>query len=273
MKRLLGFILASGVVAMACSVEVADEATSGELVEEAVSCKDPQVTKYQLEASLAVAVANELKRWEPSKDFRVNTSRWDVELTSDGLTQCANNGKPGCPNVTALLELQWNGFGKITNHWPDQFRNLIKTHLERYIQNERNKHFPQVDGVTLEPNKVTSWDCGPMNWFTSSDPDASKLFYKMIAYGGATYPGGYVENPFLNFTTAGNEVGIDPIGEVVGGGTTAPAAGSCETTSNGAKYQCNSPSVGFCCFNTTNAKSGVWAKSTWNPCMLLCQVR
>lgn len=260
MKKTIALIISGAALTMACSVETEPEANV-EQGEEAYSCTAPDAKKYEFEATLAVAAAKELRRWEPDVDFYIHQGRqWDwstysVQLTQAGLNQCAANGKTGCPIVSDLLALQWNGEPEIAGHKESWFRQTLVAHLDRYIAFKRNNMIPQVDNVTLDPSHVTQWSCGPMNWFISSDPDASKLWAKMIAYGGATKLGEYPENPFLNFSWNGREVGVDPNNDMTGDGSTT-ASGSCSTAPSKIDY--THACAGTCCF--VNSKYGTYQK-------------
>lgn len=244
MKTVTALALLMGAVALGCSADVADETVvvGGE---QPLSCTDPQTKSYELEATLASVVARELGRWEPHLDFRIDQSNWSVALTEAGLAQCEAKGVPGCPVTAELLSLQFNGQPEIKDHDEGHFRNLLTAHLGRYMSFYQNRMIPQVDGVTLDPSHETEWSCGTMKWFISSDPDASKLFYKMIAYGGATSRFSQADNPFLNFSVRGDQVGIDPNNDLDGNGGNSES-GMCSTAPT--KVDSTHACAGTCCF-------------------------
>lgn len=251
-KIVSGLII--GAAASGCTAEIEPEEPLGTSTEE-LSCTDPQTKTYELEATLAVAVANELRRWEPDIDFYIDYNTYSVRLTRAGLDQCARNGKSGCPVVSDILQLQYYGTPEIVGHSEHQFRGVLFAHMDRYLAYRQRTYVPRIDNVTLSPSHVTRWSCGPMNWFVTSDPDASKLWSKMIAYGGADRLGGTAENPFLNFTTSGNQVGIDPNNDMTGAVTTT-SSGSCSTAPSKIDY--TGSCSGTCCY--VSGKYGRYVK-------------
>src|SRR5688572_11257574 len=83
-------------------------------------------------ASLAVAVANELGRWDANADFEVRNGK--LELSSTGTTRC-NSSPQGCSNVTAMLRLQDDASSVVPNHSPSIYRNKLVT----WYQNQKSK--------------------------------------------------------------------------------------------------------------------------------------
>src|SRR5688572_12742084 len=65
-----------------------------------------------LAASLAVAAANELARWDATADFELRNGK--LELSQTGELRCS--GK--CPNIAALLRLQDDVSSVVKNHSP-----------------------------------------------------------------------------------------------------------------------------------------------------------
>lgn len=228
----------------ACAANTTGEDRSGH-ASDALSCTDPQTRTYELEASLAVAVAQELRRWEPDLDFEIDGETYSVRLTSVGYDQCSANGSAGCPVVSELLGLQFHGEPEIRGHDANQFRDVLYAHMMRYLAYRSRSSSPRVDGVTLSATTVTAGPCGPMNWFVSSDPDASKLWSKMIAYGGRDALGQEPENPFLNFSTSGRLVGIDPNNDMTGG-SLPTSSGVCSTARS--VIDLSGAKAGLCCF-------------------------
>lgn len=72
-----------------------------------------------LTAALAVAIANELGRWDVSTDFQVTAGK--LELSTTGKLHCGS----GCGNVTALLRLQDDASSVIKNHTPATYRSKL----------------------------------------------------------------------------------------------------------------------------------------------------
>ena len=65
--------------------------------EQALSASCGGDDSNSLAASLAVAIANELGRWDVNTDFAVVNGK--LELSATGLLHCGSN----CKNITALL--------------------------------------------------------------------------------------------------------------------------------------------------------------------------
>jgi ricin-type beta-trefoil lectin protein len=74
-----------------------------------------------LTAALAVAIANELGRWDVSTDFQVTGGK--LELSATGKLHCGS----GCANITALLRLQDDASSVIKNHVPATYRTKLTT--------------------------------------------------------------------------------------------------------------------------------------------------
>lgn len=79
-------------------------------------------------ASLAVAIANELERWDVSGDFQVVNGK--LELSAMGLQRC--NGR--CGNISALLRLQDDAASAVPNHSPAVYRTKLTTWYQQQGQ-------------------------------------------------------------------------------------------------------------------------------------------
>lgn len=243
-NHLLPAALSSVIALSACAGDITPADRSGHATD-TLSCTDPQTRTYELEASLAVAVAQELRRWEPDIDFEIDTQRYGVRLTSSGYDQCSANGKAGCPVVSELLALQFHGEPEIRGHDENQFRDVLYAHMMRYMTFRSRSSSPPIEDVRLRATTITAGPCGPMHWFVSSDPDASKLWSRMIAYGGRDTLGQAPENPFLNFSTRGHLVGIDPNNDMTGGSVTT-SSGACSTAPS--LIDPSGGRAGLCCY-------------------------
>jgi Ricin-type beta-trefoil lectin domain-like len=73
-------------------------------------------------ASLAVATANELGRWDVLGDFEVRNGK--LELSQTGQLHC---GTDGCNNITALLRLQDDSASEVPYHSPSIYRSKLTT--------------------------------------------------------------------------------------------------------------------------------------------------
>jgi hypothetical protein len=72
-----------------------------------------------LSAALAVAIGNELGRWDVTTDFQVVNGK--LELSTTGKLHCGS----GCGNITALLRLQDDVSSAIKNHSPATYRSKL----------------------------------------------------------------------------------------------------------------------------------------------------
>jgi hypothetical protein len=87
-------------------------------------------------ASLAVATANELGRWDAVGDFELRAGK--LELSSTGELHCG----AGCANIRALLRLQDDAASAVPNHEPLQYRSLLSS----WYQEQRAALTQLVDG-------------------------------------------------------------------------------------------------------------------------------
>jgi hypothetical protein len=99
------------------------EASYGAAREAVAACvgDDLQYDFNGLAASLAVAVANELSRWDVSTDFVLDGDR--LALSHTGLSMCKNE----CDNVKAVLALQDDSSAGTPTHAPAIFRSKLTT--------------------------------------------------------------------------------------------------------------------------------------------------
>jgi hypothetical protein len=72
-------------------------------------------------ASLAVATANELGRWDAALDFELKDGK--LELSATGELHCG----AGCANIRALLRLQDDAASAVPNHEPAQYRSQLSS--------------------------------------------------------------------------------------------------------------------------------------------------
>jgi hypothetical protein len=273
------------------SSEGSDEGDYGTAAEALMSCSNPDGTNSVM-AAFAVAVAQELGRWNTSKDFVMNlTSGWSessygaqqaIKLASGsdasgpiGKSRCAD-GK--CARVQALLDMQY-----------DQANNKV------YIQGSGTTK------VLLSPSALRSrmyakWgeqktcDASPRNGdSTACTTEKHVLKYSSSAVGGCDLnvtfaanntSGGALlytnqlknelkfadaTNPYINFTNLGNGyVSIDPTYGLddIGTSTTATCTAACTKISmTDVSGQCCS------CSGVTKA----FGKSAWSAITYLCQ--
>src|SRR5690606_2381116 len=112
-----------------------DVASYFEQVEQEVTaCDDAQYDHWRYMAALAVASANELGRWNAAKDF-VKESTYNrprIFLSQEGLARC----KPsGCPNVSAILQMQNTETSIVARHDPLLLRQYLVAYYDRQVNN------------------------------------------------------------------------------------------------------------------------------------------
>lgn len=217
MKKLLALVCTMGATSLGvgCSAEAGQSPVEevGE-VSQALVCSGE--SKYKTEAGLAAAVAIEIGRWESHLDFWMLPSG-GLALTQAALDRCAARGYPGCPNVSAILKLQWYGAPEIPGHYPDQFRNILVAHYQEYMSFYQNNALPLTEVVDLDyvTSNTEACDDGDgtyeMHWYAVDLPDDKLhlLKWKLAAYGSRP-ANPQPENPFLNFSVSEGLVGIDP---------------------------------------------------------------
>ena len=218
-------------------------------------------------AALGVATAKELRRWQSSSDFAVSNN--SLVLTSTGKAQCSD-GK--CWNTQAVLDLQrapFNTikFGSITFN-ADNFRSsLVAKHEEQRVCDSRPSN--QQGSCTVEAHRLTfksqqAGSCDTMFTFDATSPTGAPLKFpgnlknKLIFVGEPS-------NPYINFTSTGTTVSLDPTYGLVEDGTST--AGSCAPTCTKIS---SSSMLGQCCTCGTRTSTFVNA-STTNPNIYRCQ--
>jgi len=143
-------LLAASLVAAGCTVGYEEPQGGSDVPSESLSqpvaaCVGDDVN-YDFNAfaaSLAVATANELGRWDATADFEVRNGK--LELSQTGQMRCAN----GCPNVSMLLRLQDDAAASVPNHSPSIYRSKLT-----------GWHGTQVQKLTELVNKMLRLDKG-----------------------------------------------------------------------------------------------------------------
>jgi hypothetical protein len=100
------------------------EATVASVVQPVAACAGDDVNyDYNaFAASLAVAIADELERWDVNADFEVRSGK--LELSATGTARCAAFPE-GCGNTIALLRLQDDAAASVPNHSPAVYRQKL----------------------------------------------------------------------------------------------------------------------------------------------------
>jgi hypothetical protein len=259
---------------------LSDEMELGQVEQGVMSCTNPDGTNSVM-AALAVSTAQELKRWQPSKDFVVfGTSgqseaaagpQQAIKLTPVGKQQCAD-GK--CAKVQALLDMQYeqaNGKVKFPGNVvlsPSALRSRLVAKLrEQATCESRPVNGGASNNCPVEEHKLTFQSATKGNCDTN-------FFFKATTTTGAAlkYPAQLKnkliwvdnQNPYVAFQSAGDVISIDPTWGL--NEDTTNSAGSCTS----ACTKISTASVaGACC--SCNGATKKFAKSAWNAQTFLCQ--
>ncbi|MET0410247.1 MAG: hypothetical protein ABW217_03075 [Polyangiaceae bacterium] len=271
-----GMIQACGSVDPSVDSELADE-SFGQVEQGVMNCANPDGTNSVM-AALAVATAQELKRWQPSKDFVVfGTSgkseasggpQQAIKLTSTGKGRCSDGR---CAKVQALLDMQYDqANNKITigNQTlnPGALRARLVAKLREQATCEQRpanggNNCP-VEEHTLTFQKAVKGGCDTNFFFKAAGIDNKPLKYPAQLKNKLMWVD--TQNPYVQFQAAGDIVSIDPTYGLNEDNTNS--AGSCVaactkiTTSNAA---------GQCC--SCKGATKKFAKSAWNASTFLCQ--
>lgn len=166
-------------------------------------------------AALAVATAQELKRWQPLQDFYINGSG-QLALTSTGKSRCADGR---CWNTQAILDLQRAPLntvklaGAMFN--ADNFRSQLYSNYNEQKICESRPDNHAGDNCPAELHKlalksVSPGSCDTVFTFNATSPTGTPLRYPAQLKNKLIYAG-YPENAFLAFSSAGSTVSIDPV--------------------------------------------------------------
>jgi len=110
------------------------------MAEQAVTAACGGDDSNALSAALAVAIGNELGRWDVNTDFEVKSGK--LELSATGKLHCGS----GCQNIIALLRLQDDAASIIKNHSPATYRNKLTS----WYGTQKSK----LDGLVTKMLKV-----------------------------------------------------------------------------------------------------------------------
>jgi hypothetical protein len=243
-----------------------------------VSCNNVDGTNAVM-AALAVAAAQELRRWQPTRDFVVfGTSGWSesswgpqqaIKLTAAAKAQCAD-GK--CWNTQALLDLQYdqaNGKIKFPGNVtlsPGALRSRLVAKLREQQTCEARpanggNNCPVEDHV-LEFQRSEPGGCDTNFFFKAAQPNGQPLRYPAQLKNKLQWVD--VHNPYIGFQSAGEVVSIDPTLGLNFASSLAP--GNCF----GACVRMSSTSVaGSCC--TCNGAVRSLARVPWSATTFVCQ--
>jgi len=245
-----------------------------------MSCTNPDGTNSVM-AALAVATAQELKRWQPTTDFVVfGTSGMSeasgglqqaIKLTAAGKARCSD-GK--CAKVQALLDLQYDQAndkvklpGGVTLS-PAALRSRLVAKLRDQATCDSRPANGGAGNCPVEQHSLTfqksvKGSCDTNFYFVAKAPDGvtalkypAQLKNKLIWVDST--------NPYVAFQSTGEVVSIDPTYGLNEDASTT--AGAC--TAACAKISTTS-ALGQCC--SCNGVTKTFAKATWNANTFLCQ--
>jgi hypothetical protein len=218
-------------------------------------------------AGLGVAAAKELRRWQSSRDFYVDSSN-RLALTSTGKARCSDGR---CWNTQAILDLQRAPFGSVkfgsVTFNADNFRSrLVSEFNEQKICEARtgsgDANCPAEEHLLTFKSQQPG-ACDTLFTFAATSPTGvalkspAQLKNKLIFVG-------YPENPYLAFSSTGSTVTIDP---TYGLNDNASAStGSCMAA---CVRMTSADAAGQCC--SCNGQLKRYARSTFNTNTYLCQ--
>jgi hypothetical protein len=164
-------------------------------------------------AALAVATATELRRWEPSRDFRM--SRGFLALSRQGQKACADGR---CWNTQAVLDLQRADADAVTLgdtlFDAEGFRSELEANFRAQRACESRGDSRGNDSCTAEQHELTlesssSGACDTLFTFKATTPSGQALTRPGQLRNKLIYVG-YPENEYLSFSSTSSSVSIDP---------------------------------------------------------------
>ncbi|OQX69034.1 MAG: hypothetical protein B6A08_07020 [Sorangiineae bacterium NIC37A_2] len=216
---------------------------------------------HPLKASLAVSMAREMGRIDPLADL----SRADrVVISWKGYQRCAERGHDGCPNTSAILDLQLSS----VNQYIDQntfnatnFREDLKASFDRQSSWEHNLRLnspwlvPQEHTLTQKGTFTQAGACGVHFEFFAQGNAIQNIKERLVFFGGD-------QNPFIAFQATRTTIAIDPTGTMNGDSGTSSGSQvvACTSTNMNLKNKA--------C--TCDRKSGKLKVAPWNLKTLYC---
>jgi hypothetical protein len=218
-------------------------------------------------AALAVVSGKELRRWQSSRDFRIDEDG-RLALTATGRARCADGE---CWNTEAVLDLQLAEpgsvkLGRITFD-ADAFSSRLNSEFLEQQRCDNARGTGALD-CSAEEHELTfkhqrAGACDTIVSFLAKAPsgralkDPDQLANKLIFVG-------YPENDYLSFQAAGAMISIDPTYGLDETGSSS--VGSCTA----ACTKVSSVDIsGSCC--SCNGRTATFVRSAWNTSTYLCQ--
>jgi hypothetical protein len=218
-------------------------------------------------ANLAGAAAEELGRWEATRDFQLSPDGARLTLSAEAEAHCAGD----CPILSGVLALQ-NPLAAMPDNDPAAVSAAMVAAWQRQKVGE-------ATAVPLGAHELTRLGsepaaCGELFWFEATRADCSgdcgvespeTLASKLVFAG-------FPDNPYLQFQTASDFegrptslVGIDPTYGLNPDPSTC--AGSCDA---GCTKISSTPITEACNCCNCGGVYGDWVRSTFNANTYLC---
>jgi len=254
------------VLASACTAGIPEEGESIEGLSDGISSScNTNNGILPTKASLAVAMATELKRWEPVTDlefYYYTTTDRMVRLTTAGNARCTAMGST-CANTKALLNLQWQDVNQVI----DQNRFNATSYRYDLVQSVGRQKNRTTDLTNNNPGALAPAHnltkvggptnlgigaCGPHYLYKPTNTNGT-TYSKPANLANNLYFFGYPDNPFLAFTVTNGNVAIDPIdGD---NSTPTTTSGSCPTYELDRVYNPTNTLLNKCCV-TVSGQNG-----------------
>jgi hypothetical protein len=256
-----------------------EELELGEAEQAVLSCSNVDGTNSVM-AALAVSVAQELGRWQPSKDLAITRtngtserspgSQQAIKLTRKGKARCADNK---CYNTQALLDLQYdqaNGQVQLPDDIllsPAALRSRLVAKLREQLACEAQPSNGNRSNCPVERHELTflraeQGGCDTNFFFKATALDGSALKYPAQLKNNLLWVDRH--NPYVAFTSVGDTVSVDPTYGLNESGSTT--TGSCTA----ACIKISSSSIaGQCC--SCNGMTDTFTRSAWSATTFLCQ--
>lgn len=243
-----------------CAAESADVRATTNAYSNGLNCNDNNGAN-PMKAALAVAMASEMGRVDPLQDLQSYNSM--VSISSAGFQACADNGASGCPNTTAILEMQ----DAEVNQYIDQnefnatnFRYGLVASFDRQRQHELNLLWNYPSEVPREHSLVEVGvsdfgACGVHYDYAVDGEDYENIEHRMVFYGGEG-------NPFIDFRAGDGMISIDPSGTM--NGDSDSGSGACTVGCYGYGKKLREQ----CC--SCDGDYGKFKRAPWNSKMVYC---
>jgi hypothetical protein len=203
-----------------CSTETSSEVTAAD---RAAVCDNPEGTNAGI-AALAVAITQELHRWNITTDFYMKTgynSQQMLALTPAGLSACGGS----CPITSEILAMQDArmdrkvvfGGAKMSSL---SFASRLVTGYQNQVSCQKNKQCPFVSHVFgYDPATTAPGACDTLFTFPVAKPASQgggALTAAQVSQlnNALVWTSGNGANPYIAFQSTASTVTIDPTGNL-----------------------------------------------------------